>query len=107
MSVPSWARVGAKVVCVDDGTEIEPEWDNVDIPSPYVGAIVTIENAGVADDGVVVLRFVEYPDAECPIKDYRPLITRTQAQDVRAIKSMLRELPAETRLDRLLEALDE
>lgn len=38
---------------------------------------------------------------------FRPLVTKTQEEDVRAIKSALRDMPAETRLDRLAELMSE
>jgi len=38
---------------------------------------------------------------------FRPLITKSQQEDIRMIKSLVREMPATERLDRLAELLDE
>lgn len=96
MSVPSWAHVGVKVVCIHPCNHLIKD-------ATYT--IVRFDD--LIDDELIVVE--PYPNTMHAFvaERFRPLITRIQEQDVAAIKSMLRELPAETRLDRLLEALDE
>lgn len=100
-----WAKPGVKCQCIN------ADWQNVSgtsvAPLAQLGHIYTIRDTEMRL-GRLCLCFMELPpDHGYQATSFRPLVTRTQEQDVRAIKSMLRELPAETRLDRLLEALDE
>jgi hypothetical protein len=102
MSVPSWARVGAKVVCVSEAGRIIDGFTLED--APKIGGVYTIEGHEADEDGEVFLYLCEFPLGATNIRNLRPV--NTLRVDVRAIKSMLRELPAETRLDRLLELLE-
>lgn len=113
MTIPSWAVRGAMCVCILD------DWDcryieaiGLKAPTrlPMLNEVLTIYMVTPPNNIVVswpVLYFEETGPYGYAIKNFRPLVTRTQEQDVRALKSMLRDMPAESRLDRLLEALDE
>lgn len=119
MTVPSWARVGAKVICVN--VEILPHqkastYRRSSLDQLKVGATYTISGIGHASTGRPGLWLAEASctwkwkdgrEAGFDMTRFRPIVTRTQEQDVRTIKSMLRDMPAESRLDRLLEELNE
>lgn len=98
-----WAKPGVKCQCIIDA------WFNIeDNERPLIkkGDVLEIDGVDVHKSVGVILSFVGLPkDHWYNVQAFRPL--HTVRRDVRAIKSMLRELPAETRLDRLLEALDE
>lgn len=104
MSVPSWARVGAKVVMVDGSADLDG--DTFATGRIYIIKAITEEFSEPAikchrdDQPAIGMEWSR-------LSRFRPLVIRTQEQDVRAIKSMLRDMPAESRLDRLLEALGE
>ena len=90
MSVPSWARVGAKVVCVEDCCF---NWDDHPPhgPAPEVGDISTIAEIAVDADGVwLVLR--EHSDLDSfGIEAFRPLVsTKTEAEDVALFRDLLK-----------------
>jgi hypothetical protein len=95
MTIPSWARVGVKVVCIHPCNHLIKD-------ATYT--IVRFDD--LIDDELIVVE--PYPNTTHAFvaERFRPLVTRTQEQDVRAIKSALRDMPAETRLDRLLELLE-
>ena len=113
---PSWAKVGAKVVCID-GTPDAPRSHLSDYKSslPVKGQTYTL---GAAVDPAYWYRGPRVAVAELPhiqyeydygwhLSRFRPLVTKTQAEDVRAFKSMLRDMPATERLDRLAELMNE
>lgn len=80
MSIPSWARVGAKVVCVDAGPG--PVRHSV---APLVkGTLYTI--ASTEWGSVIeapIIRIVE-SRGRFGLFRFRPLVTRTQEQDISA-----------------------
>jgi len=89
-----------------------------DGPMPLaIKAIYTIKDVHTDPSGDLAIRLEEIrhwatywrggPETGFNPSRFRPLVTKTQAEDVRAFKSMLRELPATSRLDRLAELLDE
>lgn len=118
MTIPTWAVRGAKVVCIH---ELD---DNIGFPVPHripmLGEILTISRVvdpkpgDIGYDGVC-LTFDEIPEeqtshgytAKCSyaLNCFQPLVTLRQ--DIRMFKSMLRDMPQETRLDRLMELLNE
>jgi len=106
MMIPSWAYVGAKVVCKTAfgaaGTTIKPmvgtvytirEFDEVDI-DPFIRLVEIVQRAGW--DGF---------EPSFDISYFRPVHTRRS--DVRMVKSLVRKMPASERLDRLEELLNE
>lgn len=81
----SWAKPGVKCVCVVRGGQW---YGNLTLNEPMerlpaFGEILTITSVAVTPGGVG-LRFEEYPDARlaCHVDHFRPLVTRTQEQDV-------------------------
>lgn len=88
-SIPTWARPGVKVVCV--------EHDDLDLngrpksPTLTAGEIYTIERAYVDADGVWVAVFGLGLDYE--IDGFRPLVTRSQEQDTAMFRKLLNTCP--------------
>lgn len=97
MTIPSWARVGAKVVCVNAARLYPPQ--RTDEATPAEGQTYTIRE--VVDYCYAIgLRLVEivnrphdYADGclECAfvIDAFRPLTTRTQEQDLELFLPLL------------------
>lgn len=96
---PSWARVGVKVQCITEGPW---EWDigttwltgaffrNVN--DPVKGHVYTVSYVGHLN-GSVYLKLKEIIRHEYRIDGFRPLVARTQEQDVSAICKLVDELP--------------
>jgi hypothetical protein len=93
MSIPAWARVGAKVVCVNAGRF--NAWHlPMDADERVVeGEVYTISRAMIDDDGDAILHLVEVrrnaasrralgPDVGYWAARFRPLIT--QSDDISA-----------------------
>lgn len=115
--IPSWARRGAKVVCVADSwTDVV--WGET---APTKGSVLTIREirGSFSSRGGLDLMFEEivnrplaYYDGtlECGFHHsrFRPLITRTEQQDLALFTPMLDDAPTVLeRLDRIAERLDE
>jgi len=112
MSIPSWVRVGAKVVCVND----DPNLMRVNAVHPGLdglskNSIYTISGTYI-DPWVrcLMVRLVEITRRFEPMADgeagfivsrFRPV--QTLRQDVRMVKALIRQMPASKRLDRLRE----
>lgn len=101
--IPSWARVGAKVVCVDDAGGPD-KWTEGD--GPARGCIYTIVRALVADDGLVDIHLAEIRrgplararwgnDVGYSVHRFRPLIT--QQDDIEAHFRALLDVPVDER----------
>ena len=90
--VPAWARVGARCVCVRLGKRRAIEAETM----PALGQLLTIRDV-VCIGGEWALRFAEIVNAPRPyvtplgllivelafdIPRFRPLVTRTQQQDI-------------------------
>lgn len=97
--IPSWAKVGAKVVCVDASLPNGEFWAGHE--QPIVGAIYTISSVGLDRDGVNIgVNFIEIERDELAraiwgwevgyyLHRFRPLITRTEQQDLALFTPML------------------
>ena len=92
----AWARPGVKCVCIDGNW---PEWEMAEggvTRAPMADEVLTISE--VRKDGY--LRFVEIPVQQgagiglaWAVESFRPLITRTQQQDVALFRDLLVGLP--------------
>ena len=92
----SWARVGAKCVCVD----AEPMPGLVFMaPPPVKGQVYTITATFMGIWGVPTATLAGLPnernghDLGWSLKRFRPLVTRSQEQDVAMFKSLLTPAP--------------
>jgi len=95
----SWAKVGARVVCVDAGPSA-----NTGLPvNLVVGRIYTIVRTTPV--GVNGLKGVVVVEARAPSERYgfgfavnrfRPIVTKTQKQDVEMFLSLLSDNPQST-----------
>jgi len=107
-SIPAWARVGAKVVCVKVG-----EWSNTHPGEkhPRFGDVLTVRE-GIFLGGELYLRFAEIrnpPVRYAPglgffegsyfIDRFRPLVARTAEQDIAEhfAHHLRRDVPARER----------
>lgn len=90
----SWAKVGAKVVCVNAQNDPGFQWFN---EVPVEGAIYRI--SGMVPDknrpGKACLLFEEMRNGGSgfAIHRFRPLTTKTQEQDVSMFKGLLNKTP--------------
>jgi hypothetical protein len=97
-SVPSWARVGAKVVCVDDRPGDGTRW--VEGEELVRHRLYTIA-AVLPHLAQVQLQEVERASISKRIFGYngygvdrfRPLITRSQSEDVAEFRKLLDQIP--------------
>lgn len=86
MDIPSWSRVGAKVVCINNKALPGHVWSS--LPQPRVGSIYTVTRMFISPiDGSPVVRLMELPETEpfdggYLISRFRPLIT--QQDDIEA-----------------------
>lgn len=106
--IPSWARIGAKVVCVDAAWSSIPPANPLRLRATYTITDVVSEFNEFHPNGRLLLDEVDNPIKSgwgFAVQRFRPV--HTLRQDVRAIKSALREMPVTERLDRLMELLDE
>ncbi len=102
MSIPSWARVGTRVVRVDApdptvGDEHPDRW------KPEVGKTYTVRAAAwssfFGEPFVLLVEYAEAPKPYCDssvpyefgflLRYFRPLITRTQADDIELFRPLL------------------
>ena len=94
----SWARVGAKCVCIGRN----PLWDGLPVATPAVGEEYTIRE--VQGDAVLLVEIHNRPIWFVPelggpgepnfgVWRFRPLVTKTQDQDVAMFKSLLTPAP--------------
>lgn len=103
--IPSWARVGAKVVCVDNA------FHGGLLPVLQVGAVYEIfrvvplsglHRGPYARDRVgCALVGIHNPymrDGSFALSRFRPLVTRTQEQDVALFTHLLQGKPVEDRV---------
>lgn len=107
-----WPSVGMKCVCVNNRF---PDSDFIAPPDRLLvrGAIFTI-SAVLVDGGETCIHLREITREISPkhgrrlpfyLSRFRPLITRTQDEDVAAFKSLLQDMPLTERLDRIGELL--
>lgn len=79
MSIPSWAKVGAKVVCVDDSYDCTGAGKE---PLITAGTVYTVES--ISDPYIRLLEvegaFSRYGGYRW--RRFRPLVTRSQEQDI-------------------------
>lgn len=94
----SWAKVGAKVVCVDasrtdklglenvlnEGAVYDVEW------SGYYKGVASVRLVGVQRDMAVATGDPYHP---FKLSRFRPIVTKTQEQDVEMFKSILTKSP--------------
>lgn len=88
-SIPSWVRVGAKVVCVNgygwQKGRTMSWWRFIRIlliGAPCAGCVYTIDGTGLGsetENPVIALRGF---DGWYQVSNFRPLITKSQEQDV-------------------------
>lgn len=95
--IPPWAVPGAKVVCVEPSPAASfYGWEKL----PVVGEVYTIRDIVFPDGGTPCIRLDEisnavseyfYGPAECSFKiaRFRPLISKTQEQDVALFEPLL------------------
>lgn len=103
----SWAKVGAKVVCVRIGRLSE---DEINSGFLRLRTVYTIE--GTFNDGDrtgLILEESLFTNhgkrIGYDLRRFRPV--HTLRSDIRMVKSLVREMPASERLDRVLELLNE
>lgn len=97
MSIPSWAIKGAKVVCIDDkphGWTVGGAAADGDMDGLTIGVIYTIREFGLTmwfgmptirlEEIIRILRGRDKEEAGYAITRFRPLVTRTQEQDISA-----------------------
>lgn len=115
--IPSWAVRGAKVVCVNVGPATSI---SVYSAMPGKGQIYTIRRVNanfsfwdgsypaVWLDEVVRDESLYGPDADFPfgLWRFRPLVTRSQDQDIEQFRKLLTNLPADLLLDDAERELD-
>lgn len=102
MTIPSWARVGAKVVLVDDSPPEGPKL--MPVSMPVLGKTYTIREvigAGAKHvrNDCILLEEITNPispvwhEEYCyRLKRFRPLTTtKTQAEDVAMIRSLIKD----------------
>lgn len=104
--LPSWARVGAKVVCVTEhGRGLPSDWD----AGPQVGEVYTISRAYIGFVGALAVPSITL--AECPVIDlltgqewagydvdrFRPVVTIED--DLEAHFTTLLHVPAGQKAD--------
>lgn len=101
----SWAKPGVKCVCIASPERVEAgrrkrPWGNF----PSSGGIYTIRGSVFGSNGqhFILLEEVQNPprlstvgvvEWGFPVSGFRPLITRTQQQDVELFRSLLTDLP--------------
>jgi hypothetical protein len=90
MSIPSWAVKGAKAVFVgdDDIPDWEP-WETRRPTAPSKNDIVTITSVRRWPDDWVYCETLEFPALAIAIECLRPLVTRSQEQDVAQFHHLL------------------
>lgn len=85
----AWARPGVKCVCVDG----RPWLDDFDNPTtgPALNEVLTVATHPFLDRGLVCIRFEEWPGPEeiFVVESFRPLVRKSQSEDVALIKSLL------------------
>jgi len=83
-AIPSWARIGAKVVCIRGGTQNSTAYTKFGVAYPTTNEVVTITKAFVNPWGRAVLDLVEYPSPQegwgWQLERFRPLAS--QADDI-------------------------
>lgn len=95
----AWARPGVKCVCIhtgpwilreeaDPGAEIGPD------VHPDTGEVCTIAGVRLRRSGVIALLIDGYGSNEYAVHHFRPLITRTQEQDVALFRQIIAQVPA-------------
>lgn len=82
MSIPSWAVKGAKVVCIKRDSWVLVEGRDTD-HKPGYGDICTIK-AVVTTAHFVCLTLVGYGQHKFRISRFRPLVSKTQEDDLKA-----------------------
>lgn len=101
--IPSWATVGAKVVCVDAAWSSDPPF-----ASPLrKGAIYTIESAYIwhaAIGAEPVIRLVEVDNPIISgfgylVDRFRPLVIRSHEQDMEIFRKIASNLPTAKELE--------
>lgn len=84
--IPSWARVGAKVVCIEGGDPECAAHTMFGLDWPKTSEVVTVVRAFINPWNVPVLHLKEYPSPDerygWDIARFRPLIT--QSDDISA-----------------------
>lgn len=93
----SWAKVGAKCVCVEPG-----DWDNIngdDLSGPSLGEICTIISVS-ADDVDIWVTLAEYSrNDEFRSEAFRPIVTKTQEQDIEMFLRIANDTPFHVTID--------
>lgn len=115
MTIPSWARIGAKVVYIRKHSF--PRHD-AGITYPQYGDRLTIRDVVDLPDGRTLLRLVEivnpvrlcnygYMEGAFGVKNFSPIVSRTQEQDIALFAPLLDVTDAarEASLDQHIEAL--
>lgn len=98
MTIPSWAKPGAKVVCVDD---IPDKGWHPDLGGLSVGSVYTIREIARHSSGALGVRLVEIVRRLAPadpweqpfaFRRFRPLVsTKTEAEDVALFRHHLKQ----------------
>lgn len=93
--IPSWAVPGAKVVCIKAGVTVR----NTGLANPIAGRIYTISRAFIVPRAshpsmvkdAACVELIECPGIANGITLFRPLVTRTQEEDVAAFRHLLHD----------------
>lgn len=94
MSVPSWAKFGAKVACVD--ANFYGHGSLRDARKLIVGTVYTISHVIPTDIGLcAVLCEIQTESLGYMLSRFRPLVTRTQEQDVEMFLRLANDTPIE------------
>lgn len=85
----NWAKPGAKCVSIAGGWHSHESGDKR--VGPSMRETVTIKYTVRREDGALMLCLVGYPEGAYNVTGFRPLIERTQQQDVALFHSLLTE----------------
>lgn len=90
----SWAKVGAKVVCISN--DFMGTGSQSDAKKLIVGSVYTISFVGHSEIGGVYIRVrgIDCVSLGFRLDRFRPLVTRTQQQDVEMFLRLVDRVPS-------------
>lgn len=88
----SWVVVGAKCVCVDSDIPFKPGHEDEIVADPVKGEIYTVGHVEVDEEGRVWISLLELPEDDLfEFFHFRPIITKTQEEDVSMFLELLQK----------------
>jgi hypothetical protein len=89
----SWAALGVKCVCIHDAWQVRSGLVRAG-GLPRVDCVYAITDTAIGPDGEMYLQLAEFDVFKWFwVERFRPLVTRTQDQDVELFRSLLTDLP--------------